>query len=339
MIVDRYYYHQLNKQDQTVYRALYDGVMAHQDIIPIPVKGNFPKDAFERIFQAFTKDNPLIYYLNQSTCSCARDIFGHVAICPQYFFSKEKVKEYNRKIEKVVNLLIDELKLTEGSDYEKELKIHDWICKNVSYDMEGSDTNNPARMIASHSIIGVFAHHRAQCEGISKAVKVLLNAVDVRCIVVTGESVKNGKRVPHAWNMVNIDGQPYHLDVTWDIGAIEPSFKRTPYDYFNLSDQMIGKEHKADTQLPSCLSMQHNYFKANKKTYWMKSQAMAYVEKALQDGDTELYFRIEGRNVASDVAEKIYDQICIFSSEKGIAVKRVKRIANDKIGTCWIKIY
>ena len=190
-----------------------------------------------------------------------------------------------------------------------------------------------------HSIIGVFAHHRAQCEGIAKAVKVLLNAVDVRCIVVTGESVKNGKSVPHAWNMVNIDGQPYHLDVTWDIGAIEPSFKRTPYDYFNLSDQMIGKEHKADTQLPSCSSMQHNYFKANKKTYWMKSQAMAYVEKALQDGDTELYFRIEGRNVASDVAEKIYDQICIFSSEKGIAVKRVKRIANDKIGTCWIKIY
>ena len=69
----------------------------------------------------------------KENCSCARDIFGHVAICPQYFFSKEKVKEYNRKIEKVVNLLIDELKLTEGSDYEKELKIHDWICKNVSY--------------------------------------------------------------------------------------------------------------------------------------------------------------------------------------------------------------
>ena len=63
MIVDRYYYHQLNKQDQTVYRALYDGVIAHQDIIPIPVKGNFPREAFERIFQAFTRDNPLIYYL------------------------------------------------------------------------------------------------------------------------------------------------------------------------------------------------------------------------------------------------------------------------------------
>lgn len=103
MIVDRYYYHQLNKQDQAVYRAFYDGVMAHQDIIPIPVRGDFPQEAFERIFDAMTKDNPLIYYLNQSACSCASDMFGHFAICPQYFFQKEKVKEYNRKIEKEVN--------------------------------------------------------------------------------------------------------------------------------------------------------------------------------------------------------------------------------------------
>ena len=65
------------------------------------------------------------------------------------------------------------LKLTEGSDYEKEIKVHDWMCRNVLYDYEGSDTGKPARMIAAHNIIGVFAHHRAQCEGIAKAVKVL----------------------------------------------------------------------------------------------------------------------------------------------------------------------
>lgn len=252
MIVDRYYYHQLNKQDQAIYRVFYDGVMAHQDIIPIPVKGNFPKEAFERIFQAVTRDNPLIYYLNQSACSSASDMYGHVAICPQYFFTKEKVKEYNRKIEKEVNHLAGELNLTAGTDYEKEKKVHDWICRNVSYDEEGNDKSKPARVIASHNIIGVFAHRRAQCEGIAKAVKVLLNAVDVKCIVVTGESIKNGKRVPHAWNMVNIDGHPYHLDVTWDIGAIESSFRRVSYDYFNVTDQMIEKDHKADIRLPEC---------------------------------------------------------------------------------------
>ena len=339
MIVDRYYYHQLNKQEQAVYRAFYDGVMAHQDIIPIPIKGVFPKETFERIFEAVTKDNPLIYYLNQSTCSCASDMFGNFAICPQYFLPQEKVKEYNRKIEKEVNSLAAKLNLTTGSDYEKEIKVHDWICQNISYDEEGADRDKPTRMIASHNILGVFAHHKAQCEGIAKAVKVLLNAVDVKCIVVTGESNKNGKRVPHAWNMVNIDGQPYHLDVTWDIGAIGTSQKRIPYDYFNLSDQLIEKEHKMDTQLPSCSSMRHNYFKVTKSTFWLKNQVFVYVEKALQAGLTEFYFRLEGRINTPDVAEKIYNSICTYFGGQGIGGVRIKRIINDKIGTYWIKIY
>ena len=94
MIVDRYYYHQLNKQEQAIYKAFYNGAMVHQDIIPIPVRGEFSQESFERIFMAMTRDNPLIYFLNQSACSTASDMFGHVAICPQYFFTKEKVKEY-----------------------------------------------------------------------------------------------------------------------------------------------------------------------------------------------------------------------------------------------------
>ena len=76
MIVDRYYYHQLNKQEQAIYKAIYDGVMAHQDVIPIPARGQMPKDMFERIYAAITRDNPLIYHLNQSACNIARDMRG-----------------------------------------------------------------------------------------------------------------------------------------------------------------------------------------------------------------------------------------------------------------------
>lgn len=107
----------------------------------------FSQESFERIFMAITRDNPLIYFLNQSACSIATDIFGHIAICPQYFFTKEKIKEYNRKIEKVVNELAGQLNLLECNDYEKELRVHDWICRNVEYDYEGADTDKVSRVI------------------------------------------------------------------------------------------------------------------------------------------------------------------------------------------------
>ena len=66
MIADRYYYYKLNKQERAIYKAFYNGVMLHQKIIPIPVRDKFSQESFERIFLAMTRDNPLIYFLNQS---------------------------------------------------------------------------------------------------------------------------------------------------------------------------------------------------------------------------------------------------------------------------------
>ena len=186
----------------------------------------------------------------QSACSVAKDIYGHFAICPQYFFTSEKVKEYNRKIEKVVNELISQLNLLGCSEYDREVRIHDWICKNIKYDYGGADRDKLSRVIASHNILGVFAYHKAQCEGIAKAVKVLLNAVDMKCIVVTGKAGKNGRMEPHAWNMVNIEGVSYQLDVTWDIG--NSTENEISYRYFNMSDERMGKDYKADSRLPEC---------------------------------------------------------------------------------------
>ena len=96
MIVDRYYYAQLNKQEQAVYKAFYNGLMAHEDVIPIPIKGQLSKEVFNKIFRAMTRDNPLIYYVNQSACNWATDAFGHTAICPQYFYSSFDTALQNR---------------------------------------------------------------------------------------------------------------------------------------------------------------------------------------------------------------------------------------------------
>lgn len=338
MIVDRYYYHQLNKREQAIYRAFYDGVIAHQDIIPIPVKDAFPEDVFERIFDAITKDNPLIYYLNQSTCSCARDRFGHFAICPQYFLPKEKVREYNRKIEKEVNQLAGKLKLTEGTEYEKEVKIHDWICQNISYDEEGADTSKPIRVITSHSIIGVFAHHKAQCEGIAKAVKVLLNAVDVKCIVVTGKAVQSGKNVSHAWNIVDIGGNPYQLDVTWDIGDAESGKHRTEYAYFNLTDSLMQKEHKADGKLPECSAEAANYYVRRGCSFRVRHRLVAYIEKQMDQNETVFEFRAEDRLNKPEMEEEIREHILHQLAIRGNRSADIRIYSNRAVGVYRIEI-
>lgn len=335
VLVDRYYYAQLNKQEQAIYKAFYKGLMAHEDIIPIPIKGQLSEEAFNKIFQAMTRDNPLIYYVNQSACNWAIDMLGHTAICPQYFYNKDTVKKYNRNIERTVNNLAGQLRLTEGTDYEKELRVHDWFCENVSYDFKGNDMDDPARVVLSHNIVGVFAKQKAQCEGIAKAVKVLLNAVDIKCIVATGEADANGSREQHAWNVVNIDGNPYQVDVTWDIGA---SKGRVAYDFFNVTDEIIGKTHRLEDKMPECTSLKDNYFERNHLTFKSKGQLMTYVTKALAQGQTEFYFRIDGMFMRLRQAEIVGIVAKLAAGGKNRAVK-VQQILNENVGTYWIRIY
>lgn len=338
MIVDRYYYHQLNKHEKTIYKTFYNGIMAHEEIIPIPAHGEFSKESFERIFMAITRDNPLIYFLNQSACSTASDIFGHIAICPQYFFTKEKVKEYNRKIEKVVNELAGQLQLLECNEFEKELRIHDWICKNIAYDYEGADKGKLSRVIASHNILGVFACHKAQCEGIAKAVKVLLNAVDVKCIVVTGDTVKDGERVPHAWNIVNIEGEPYQLDVTWDIGAMGKTKQNLAYDYFNLTDNLIEKDHKADSVLPECKVKAANYYVQRKCSFLMRHRLMAYIDKQITLNKNVFEFRVEGRLNKLVIDREVSDYILQRMQEQGRDKVRIRKYVNRELGVYRMEI-
>ena len=344
MIVDRYYYHQLNNDEKKIYKIFYDGVMAHNDIIPIPMKGLPFQGFMDNVFFALTRDNPLIYFLNQSAFSYAEDAFGNVAIVPQYFFSKDVVKEYNRKIEKAVNGIAAQLRLTEGSEYEKELKIHDWICQNVDYDEKGHDPRNVAKFIMSHNIIGVFAHHKAQCEGIAKAAKVLLNAVDIKCIVATGIAVGNGQNGPHAWNIVNINNEPYQVDLTWDIGsnqgkaANKVAGGRVYYDYFNITDAEIIRNHTMERQLPVCDSADMNYFVMNKACFKSKSHALKYIEKSLKKGQTTFYFKVDGKQKVRDILEDSMRFIEKYCQENHIKGKRIHNQVNEDIRTIWLRI-
>lgn len=336
MIVDRYYYQQLNQKEKAIYQAFYKGVMSHQDIIPVPAKGKLSDATFNRVFMAMTRDNPLIFFLNQSACSWASDKFSHVAICPQYFFSEKKVKEYKRKIESVVNQLIADLRLLEGTDYDKEKKVHDWMCQNIEYDFDGSDLKQPVRLIASHNIIGVFAHHKAQCEGIAKAAKVLLNAVDVKCIVATGESNRNHQYEKHAWNIVEVEQNPYHLDVTWDIGASDRKNGTIAYDYFNLTDKLIVQDHKVEDKLPRCCEVAENYYVKNGMIFHSKNKLFCYIDDLLRQDAKQIDFQYQGRESLENISLAVQEHILQWTREHKQPVKKISQRLNGKMKICKI---
>lgn len=154
------------------------------------------------------------------------------------------------------------------SAHEKERAIHDYIVKSVVY----KDVEAPY----SHEAPGTLLYRIGVCEGISKAVKWLCDRVDLKSIVAIGTSDSNGNSGGHAWNVVFLNGTPFHIDVTFDATLSNNSIR---YDYFNLSELEILEDHKISNEysLPAC-KHSRNWFKENNLFFHSKKELIFYLK-------------------------------------------------------------
>lgn len=94
------------------------------------------------------------------------------------------------------------------SDVDKALLLHDRLAVWVEYDYEHSVTYTvPER---SGTAYGALASHLATCQGYVLAYRYLLDQVGVESALCDSESLN------HIWNIVTVNGNGYHVDVTWD---------------------------------------------------------------------------------------------------------------------------
>ena len=113
-------------------------------------------------------------------------------------------------LEQKIESVVKELITPSMTDYQKELAIHDYLIENCEYDVEGYESGKIEA--DSFNAYGALCLGVAVCEGYAEAAALLLNRAGVETLVITGDS--RGEK--HAWNIVKIDGDYYHLDVTWN---------------------------------------------------------------------------------------------------------------------------
>ena len=94
------------------------------------------------------------------------------------------------------------------SDAEKALIVHDRLAVWSEYDEENLEKGTVPEN--SYEAYGVLADHIGVCEGYAKAYMYLMNRLGIPTEYITSTALN------HGWNVVTIDGQPYHVDVTHD---------------------------------------------------------------------------------------------------------------------------
>ena len=316
MITDRYYYHRLSAEEKDIYVALYKGIINLDK--EIHLNKIYPLEKIKKAFYAMSNDNPHLYYFNQTHMDIPVTPFGSVLL-PQYFCTREQIDTYNKRIETCISDIILNLDLMNCSEFEKVKRLHDYFCKSIIYDHEALETSKVNRLVAAHSVIGVFAKKRAVCEGIAKAFKMLLNAVDIAAIVVDGRASLY-KDVGHSWNIVKIDGEPYHIDVTWDIANTK--YGHINYDYFNVSEIDISKDHFNYEGTPKCMTDNKSYFRINDVYFNSVVDIEKYLLEGVTKGKMDFYFKIsdEGHKI-EEIANYARQFVISEAGEKGILAK------------------
>lgn len=136
--------------------------------------------------------------------------------------SPEEQAELERQVQHVASLVDPD-----STDLQKVKTVHDWLVRNTVYD-EVNCRNGTLQKI-SYTAYGALVRKTAVCQGYSLAFERIMEEVGIPCVTVVSDELN------HAWNMVQIDGEWYHVDVTRDDPV--PDMKDyVNYEYFLLSD-------------------------------------------------------------------------------------------------------
>jgi len=160
------------------------------------------------------------------------------------------IKDMDKKADWVVATV-----LKKGmTDREKALALHNWIINNTYYDINMWYGTAYDVLITGCSV----------CSGYAEAYSLLLTKAGIPNKYLVGETyggLDSWVVLPweeeddgwdsHAWNLVRINGQWYHVDTTWDdpVVASNPFAKKSGQErttYFMLTDSQIRKDHRWD---------------------------------------------------------------------------------------------
>lgn len=276
-------------------------------------------------FRALSNDNPHIFWLPNSYImsydgTAVAFSYHENGYDIDYTISKSNQQSLQKKLSDVVSKLVNEANKLE-TNFDKELYFHDWLCQNVTYATQNTNS--------VYTAYGALVNGVAVCEGYSRAMQLLCENAKIPCTVVQGYS--NG--VGHMWNVVELDDGWYNLDITWDDDS---EYGIIRYAYFNVSDRIIKKDHEIydavnqkktyvgsdyfNIYVYNSNSIGFNYFEKNNLVLGDDmSHNVSLITEAVKNGKTTIELLYNNSNEDYD---KVLKQLNEQLRDKGIHIKQ-----------------
>ena len=203
------------------YQAIQEGLLQMDEIIDVRSYSLSLED-LRAIFQHIVNYNARIFHVSATFGYLPDATTGKIKLfAPTYTMDAAEYAATDAAIdaeEATIIAMVD----PSMSDWEKALFVHDYICAHYEYDTT-----------LSYYDIGHFVTtHTGVCQAYSIFYRDLLIALNIPCDYASSDEAN------HIWNMVELDGEWYHIDVTSDDPTAD-LLGLANHDFFLLSDSAI----------------------------------------------------------------------------------------------------
>lgn len=168
-----------------------------------------------------------VFRLSRGGESQYRDHGGYVDLDMKlaYDMTTDEAHQIAARVERIVQEMPIGL-----NDFEKVKYVNDFVVLNTAYNLESA--------ASPYTPYSILFNGEGVCEGYALTTLLLLEAAGVETRYISGK-VETGL---HAWNLVKLDGEWYHLDTTWN-DPVPNQPGKVRYDYFLVSDATLRADH------------------------------------------------------------------------------------------------
>lgn len=199
---------------------------------------------FKSVYRQVINENPELFFVSGGYGYSRTSSGIVISVLPKYKVDGNEKKELTEAEKEQINEQLAELKsVVDGviaqvgsgwTELEKALFLHDYLATHAEYDMSYKKTDAYSLLVEGSGV----------CEAYTLAYRLLLNRVGITSGTVRSESLN------HVWNLVQIDGSWYHVDVTWD-DPVKDRLGRVAHTHFCTSgtkrEELVKEAKKSES--------------------------------------------------------------------------------------------
>ena len=299
-------------ESKTAEEALAEGFYGFEDSIDVSAFELSPTELLQ-IFSRVIKDDPYLFFVGGNLRYSYGASGYALTLTPRYTMTAE---QYEVSLAYCVGRIraIAALAGHYESESERALFLHDFICENFEYD----------HALQNDDIYDFLLTGGGTCEAYMLLYSALMRECGMESHFAASDSLI------HIWNVVRIDGEWYHVDVTWDDSASSEAVSRR---HFLCSDASALERGHKDWYLPievQCLS--NKYVDFDFDTFLQDRVTLGDVN---HDGNVTLLDLLMLRRWQASGEDSGFCRFCADLSldgdvdEEDIDIMRRKLIASD----------